>query len=734
MLSETVSNALPLVADTEVSFGILDAPHALTEIIVNAHGDKGAIDSEWRLYDTTAAGEALIWTGVLGIAPIDGAHRLTPASGIGAGARVELRAFSRTSSGVIDASLVGYDPECCGAGDPPNPNLDQPTWYFDAINGKDNQKGNTPAKALKTWGEWLKRIACQACDIDSDPLSILSPTGGLLTLNILTDLPDADPVLFRAIMAAGCTAIINGKEKNITAPIVLAAVGARDRSANQPYTVAAVVPGGWASHLRRYVEITTGAAAGALGIIVSDLGGNTAKINAWADPNIGTDGFVAPSGAVPAPGDSFRIIDYTEVTIGSHIVGYEATKSVGGPPGGLCVQHVRMRQTDQEKAMPTAFGYTGTVTAWAHSIVDGPFSSSPTSCNGTLGNCSLSGTGTLNGGKLVALMGACQNTDSGNYPGAFDLKEGCYFSAYDPMLQGDSANFVFSDIRVGNGAWTEISILSTWDSDHGLLVIAGGMAWLGRDFFFGEFEQPTMWGDGNVADIYLEAGSTVVQNLQSFAKPVVLPSWIGGNGPGNAVFSLSPGERGSPEYEKGWAFDRAAAAFKPAGGASTTWANFLVPVTAGGFQETATVEVFSSGTDRVLSAVACHPSADAKAVLSGEVFIPTPGLDAGDAVLAAGVLTLTGAAGRGGFFESIVPMAGFTTYTSSVVLTGTGAVTVTQAAILGAGGTFTDNLIVIPAVLIPGVAIGTTFAQVKATNMLSTVTPFYDTSTPVALS
>jgi hypothetical protein len=120
MNSETVTGTLPLVAGAEVVFAILTNPHALAEILINANGQKGAENSEWRLYDVTPAGAAEIWSGVLGIPPIAGAHRLTPEGGIAAGGLYQLRCFSRTATtGPVSASLVGYDPGCCGEPTPP---------------------------------------------------------------------------------------------------------------------------------------------------------------------------------------------------------------------------------------------------------------------------------------------------------------------------------------------------------------------------------------------------------------------------------------------------------------------------------------------------------------------------------------------------------------------------------------------------------------------------------------
>lgn len=76
----------------------------------------------------------------------------------------------------------------------------------------------------------------------------------------------------------------------------------------------------------------------------------------------------------------------------------------------------------------------------------------------------------------------------------------------------------------------------------------------------------------------------------------------------------------------------------------------------------------------------------------------------------AGDLTLAGTN-----FLSVAPDI------SKVVLTGTGAVTLTSTQITVGGGTFTATSIVIPAALVPGIAITTTSAKVVADGLNSPV-------------
>jgi hypothetical protein len=86
------------------------------------------------------------------------------------------------------------------------------------------------------------------------------------------------------------------------------------------------------------------------------------------------------------------------------------------------------------------------------------------------------------------------------------------------------------------------------------------------------------------------------------------------------------------------------------------------------------------------------------------------------ASLAAGILTLTGVT-----LLSVAPD------TTTVVITGTSAVTLTQAQITGGSGTVGATSIVIPAALITGVAVGTSSVKVvanaKSSNVLALAAP-----------
>lgn len=91
--------------------------------------------------------------------------------------------------------------------------------------------------------------------------------------------------------------------------------------------------------------------------------------------------------------------------------------------------------------------------------------------------------------------------------------------------------------------------------------------------------------------------------------------------------------------------------------------------------------------------------------------------------IAAPVLTLArlGVPGAGQITITGTSMTSVLPDITSVILTGTGAVTLTAAQIVTGGGTVTATSIVIPAALVPGVALTTTSAQIRADGLTSAV-------------
>lgn len=172
--------------------------------------------------------------------------------------------------------------------------LTQPEWFVDSLaigNSGNGKFENTP---IKTFGEWQRRVGRN---------SVLSPIGGLLVINVMNLLPDNDPIEWHNAMAPGCTAIVTGQKVIRLSEATITGVDDKDTAANIPWTItAAALVGGWKQYLRLYVEITSGPATGARGIVARALSGTKAHITEWCSPNPDTDGFVVPSDFVPEIG------------------------------------------------------------------------------------------------------------------------------------------------------------------------------------------------------------------------------------------------------------------------------------------------------------------------------------------------------------------------------------------------------------------------------------------------
>jgi hypothetical protein len=308
MLNETITQSHILLPGVEQSFGILLIPHPLTEIVVDGNGATAANNSEWRLYNVTPTGAALIWSGDLD--RIDRAQRLTPVGGISSGSRVELRGFSRSTEPTavqVKASLVGYDPDCCA--EPPLPPLTiaQPDWYVDPENGDDAYDGATALTALKTFAELTRRLGI---------FNLLAPTGGVLSIFILGSAPPDDPFTILGIAGPDVTIRVIGAVTP-TAPSAFTAITVQNPATKQAWEVTDVAAA-WGPDTR--IAVPSGAFAWG----ARNLGVGVLRTSNWAIPNPATFD-VTPTAPAVGP---YVIQDLPAISLGAiQILG---TSSAGG--------------------------------------------------------------------------------------------------------------------------------------------------------------------------------------------------------------------------------------------------------------------------------------------------------------------------------------------------------------------------------------------------------------------
>jgi hypothetical protein len=327
MLNETITQSHILLPGVEQSFGILLVPHPLTEIVVDGNGAVAANNSEWRLYNVTPTGAALIWSGDLD--RIDRAQRLTPVGGISAGSRVELRGISRSTEPTVvqvKASLVGYDPACCG--DSPNDGpfacatITQAQWYINALTGDDSNDGLTPATALKTHQE----LECRyEGNLAQPPVEILPPFGvpaRPVRVTLLTDLPASDPIGLQTTVGPDVVFLYQGAA-TVVRTGTMDTFADKDRALNIPQTFfdAAYTP----ADLYARIRITSGPRAGTMAYLADESEG-TVVTSDWSIPAPAPFPGVSPLS--PEDGDEFAIESLTKATLkGDWNVGRSATST-----------------------------------------------------------------------------------------------------------------------------------------------------------------------------------------------------------------------------------------------------------------------------------------------------------------------------------------------------------------------------------------------------------------------
>lgn len=320
MANEIVTASHLLPAGTEVVFGRLTAPYEEIEYIVNGNADPRSANTEWRIYEITATGSALISKQVLG-PPYNRAQRL--GSQVKAGAICELRGFNPGTLGTTiatTASIVGSNPSqgigstgATGAG-PTGPTggtgatgpaasteyaaaLAATNWYISWLTGNDANAGTTSGAPLKTF-------AALAAKWGTRPPPFTAQT---VTINIIDhNIADAIDYSFlttsigrRVIFQPFATAVLQSG--------TLTAVRSKAVATNVPLglTDSAISGGVWP--IGKRIKFTSGPALGAYAWTLKDEGAQLARVT---NPTI--DAFtVIP----PVSGNTYNIETLTPIFI-----------------------------------------------------------------------------------------------------------------------------------------------------------------------------------------------------------------------------------------------------------------------------------------------------------------------------------------------------------------------------------------------------------------------------------
>ncbi len=103
----------------------------------------------------------------------------------------------------------------------------QTAWFIDPLNGKDGNLGTSPAQALKTFAA-LNRIW--------GPNALLTPTGGTVTVTLLSSAPATDLLNFDVSLATNSILVFQGGPPTET-PLIVSVVRAKNRATDTPWAI-----------------------------------------------------------------------------------------------------------------------------------------------------------------------------------------------------------------------------------------------------------------------------------------------------------------------------------------------------------------------------------------------------------------------------------------------------------------------------------------------------------------
>ena len=443
------------------------------------------------------------------------------------------------------------------------------------------------------WAEWQRRVGSYTT-VDPDVVPELDPAGcchqggvtpgapvPTLHFHIVGDLPACDPITFRNFIAEGKTVRIEG-ERKIFARGEIAAVVQRDRSANIPIQVAGADLG---SQLRKVIQITSGDASGNRTYLLREYQSiDNVHVPEWVQGGeIPLDGFLVP-GEAPQPGDSYEIVDYSLVTMGSLGVASNGPGLTAEQlPSTLLFLNLHVRSNEPTAEDPggisdvtfaTRLSGFSALCAFTDCIVDSPMINPAGAESSGLINCLLTaGIRVHTGSAMVQGLGARINDDPNTYPGGVETDHGSFLAIDTVTFLGNAPEGAFCDLLARGHV--QSGPLDFWSTLHAIVGgPSGGKIIMDTSSpLFGESGHDPIWGAENVGTIFLYPFSTIQIEQFVFDGPPVLPSIEMGTGPdGPAVQFYGCGSLIA------FAFDDATATYLPPGGASTTWANLLVPL------------------------------------------------------------------------------------------------------------------------------------------------------------
>lgn len=200
---------------------------------------------------------------------------------------------------------------------PPTDYTTQAAWYINATTGSDTNSGATSLLPLATHAELENRIGGLTINPPADGTSGIR----LMTVHIMTDLPESDPVNITYTLGQDCFATYIGTVTSTVRSGTLSAFTARSGN-----TAASLADGTnfSASDIGKRVRITSGARINAVMWVAKNNGSNVVRVSEPAVPGP-MDTSLAPyqfyslylTNVTPQASDPYAIETMAKVTMGS---------------------------------------------------------------------------------------------------------------------------------------------------------------------------------------------------------------------------------------------------------------------------------------------------------------------------------------------------------------------------------------------------------------------------------
>ena len=450
-----------------------------------------------------------------------------------------------------------------------------PTWYINATIGNDEYDGQSATVLgtvgpLRTHAELERRWNKGRL---TPPVTPPSATAALCIVNIMTSLPNTDPVNVDVELAINGTVSTylwyQGGPESILYSGTLTAVTPKAPATNQAwqYTDAAIVS--WATYLGQRVRITTvGTNENTISWVAKDLGALTARSSEPVLPNNMTPGAALTTRAgstvvtykTPVVGNTFNIEALMVITLGCVNVRFEA------PAAGSASQFLFGEFNFRSSNFWSISTQGGAVSANFYSC-SVPFVSVFSRCNIAFNDCHIRDGLAIYAGAFIGISAGLSLVNASTNRGLEIWGGGFTAFAFDFMVQGSGIRGTGFTIQSAC-VFDSVAQVTTNPGGHGVLIGTaqrtskrpGGVG-LGQASINAVIE---LWGSGNAgAGMYVESGS-------SFTYPTTAVPTITG--------ALGDFRLNNTVTSRAW--DEAGGAYTAP--IANTWANLALAVAGGG--------------------------------------------------------------------------------------------------------------------------------------------------------